>query len=106
MSETASGTGPRPGASVTALFAAWLDAGERTDFERLLAAHPEHARELQALRADWEILAGLRDSPSLAERLRLRHGDAANPRVTLEDEASAAPELLTRLAGRSGATDA
>src|SRR5262245_50600747 len=110
MGETDSrAPGSEPGAvspSVGAIFAAWLDArqpAERGDFERLLAAHPEQAAELVALRADWEVLAGLRASSSLAERLRARHGAAADPRVTLEEEARApVPELLARLAWRAG----
>ncbi|MCE9593871.1 MAG: tetratricopeptide repeat protein [Planctomycetes bacterium] len=44
---------PHEAEELFADYLARLDGGESAKFDELLAAHPEHANELQALHADW-----------------------------------------------------
>ena len=92
--------------SSAALFARWVEQHSADDpaaFERLLSEHPEQAGELRALRAEWEILAGLRGSRSLAERLRPRaEGEPAPaPSSSAPERDAFSSELLARLSGRA-----
>src|SRR5262245_19160256 len=106
MSEPGTSAGSAGAAS--AVFAGWMEerlAGGAASFEDMLAAHPEQADELRALREDWEALARLRSSPSFAARLRARVGEDVDPHLHLEPEAPdpTSTEVLGRLAERTGA---
>ena len=93
----------------SALFARWVEdrtAGDPAAFERLVGRHPERADELRAMRADWEVLEGLRSSRSVAERLSARPGSEPGPALPADARAGHAlsPDLLARLSERAPAS--
>jgi len=82
-------------ASLFAAHLRLLAAGESSDFEALIRAHPAHAVELRRLRDEFEHLrpilrfAGLDwEAPQrVADELRSRYGEAADPAISLEGSA-------------------
>ena len=113
MSERPSeGAGPladsRSGApSSVSLFARFVEernADESEAFRRLLAENPACAAELEALRADWEVLGELHEARSFVERVRAPEASEAGPErdaPAARPGESFAADLLERLAGRA-----
>ncbi|MBL8860824.1 MAG: serine/threonine protein kinase [Planctomycetes bacterium] len=103
---------PRAPTAAEALFASWI-ADRTRDFEAVVRAAPEHARELRALHALWSrlepllALAGISDTEA-ARRLHAAAEDGAAPPTPLDllpptgaGAGSATDDLLRRLESKS-----
>src|SRR5260221_6893786 len=89
------------------IFAGWLRQRQTsgpTDFESLLAAHPDWAQELQALHSFFQLGQAAATSNSFLQTLRDQFGDDAEVTVKLDEGAPFAAPTVDGPAGQPAGT--